>query len=103
MQKTALVTGASMGIGWYTAIRLKKEGFTVYGAARTMDKLNELEKYGITPIYLDVIDDASMVKCVDTIIEKEGGIDILVPGYTSSPASLLDSLPTWWSPRRREG
>ncbi len=93
MAKTALVTGASAGIGWYTAIRLKKEGFTVYGAARTMDKLNELEKYGVNPIHLDVSDENSMKECVDAILKKEGSIDILVNNAAYACAGAIEEVP----------
>jgi NADP-dependent 3-hydroxy acid dehydrogenase YdfG len=41
-----LVTGASSGMGRETAIKLAKEGYIVYAAARRLDKLNELKEYG---------------------------------------------------------
>ena len=84
-KKVALVTGASSGIGFDTAIKLQEKGFIVYGAARRMDKLKELETYGIHILSLDVTNETSMKSCVDTIISKEGKIDILVnnAGYGS--------------------
>jgi len=45
-KKVALVTGASSGIGFDAAIDLQKAGFTVYGAARRVDKLKDLENVG---------------------------------------------------------
>lgn len=41
-KQTALVTGASSGIGRETAIRLTGKGFQVIAAARRLDRLNEL-------------------------------------------------------------
>ncbi len=84
-KKIALVTGASSGIGFDTAIKLQEAGFIVYGAARRVDKLKALEKYDINILQLDVTDETSMTLCVDTIINKEGRIDILVnnAGYGS--------------------
>jgi Short-chain alcohol dehydrogenase of unknown specificity len=38
-----LITGASSGIGYQTAQSLAGEGHTVYGAARRLDKLDELK------------------------------------------------------------
>ena len=44
MSKIALVTGASSGIGAMPARELAKAGFTVYAAARRVDKMEELKK-----------------------------------------------------------
>ncbi|WP_411812631.1 SDR family NAD(P)-dependent oxidoreductase [Chryseobacterium scophthalmum] len=52
--KTILITGASSGIGKTTAIYLVQNGYNVYGAARRIEKLRELEIYGIKPIAMDV-------------------------------------------------
>jgi short-subunit dehydrogenase len=83
--KVALITGASSGIGYATALEFKKKGFTVYGAARRVERMRELQKKGIHTISLDVTTDESMVNCVNSIIEKEGRIDVLVnnAGYGS--------------------
>lgn len=84
-EKIALVTGASSGIGRETALQLKNNGFKVYGAARNLEKLKEIEAMGINILSLDVTNEESMLKCVKTIEEKEGRIDILVnnAGYGS--------------------
>lgn len=83
--KTALVTGASSGIGEATAILLKQSGYTVYGAARSVDRMKALEENGCHVITLDVTQDESCHNCIDTIIEREGSVDILVnnAGYGS--------------------
>lgn len=83
--EVVIVTGASSGIGFDTAVDLKNKGYIVYGAARRMDKLKALKEKGIHIISLDVTNDESMVNCVNTIIEKEKRIDVLVnnAGYGS--------------------
>lgn len=80
-----LITGASSGIGFETAKSLAKEGHIVYGAARRIDKLNELKKFNVHPLSLDVTNDDSIKVAVKEIIKNEGRIDILVnnAGYGS--------------------
>lgn len=77
-QKVILLTGASSGIGYDTATRLAKQGHKVYGAARRIDKMQPLKELGVTPIKMDVTDDASMIAGVNTVLETEGRIDVLV-------------------------
>ncbi|MFC9506206.1 oxidoreductase [Streptomyces sp. NPDC057002] len=83
--KTALVTGASSGIGEATALKLQELGYTVYGAARRADRLQLLADRGIRPLAMDVTDDASMRAGVDRIAAETGRIDVLVnnAGYGS--------------------
>jgi short-subunit dehydrogenase len=78
MQKTVLVTGASAGIGKATAIYLAQNGYSVYGAARRVEKMQELTSYGIKPVALDVTKDESIMACVEQIFNEAGSIDILV-------------------------
>ncbi len=85
MKKVALVTGASSGIGADTALELLSSDFTVYGAARSLEKMVNIKSKGVHIISLDVTNDESMVRCIDTILKKEGRIDVLVnnAGYGS--------------------
>ena len=76
--KTALVTGASSGIGEATALQFAELGYTVYAAARRVDRMSELADRGIRTRPVDVTDDASMVELVERIIADTGRIDVLV-------------------------
>lgn len=80
-----LITGASSGIGYQTAKSLAQQGHIVYGAARRIDKLDELQEYHVKPIQLDVTNNESMEQAVSGIIQNEGRIDVLVnnAGYGS--------------------
>ncbi len=73
--KVILVTGASSGIGREIALLLAQHGYTVYGTSRKPDS-------AITGIFemlpLDVTSDASVKTCVDTVLEREGQLDVLV-------------------------
>ena len=85
MSKTALVTGASSGIGEETARTLHKLGYTVYAAARRTDRLKQLTAIGIHALTMDVTDDESMSSGIEKIITETGRIDVLVnnAGYGS--------------------
>lgn len=78
MKRVVLITGASAGIGKETALFLRQNGYIVYGAARRLEKMNDLEQSGIKILAMDVTDDESMVKGVKKIIDAEGHIDVLV-------------------------
>jgi NAD(P)-dependent dehydrogenase (short-subunit alcohol dehydrogenase family) len=83
--KTAIVTGASSGIGEATARRLHQLGYTVYAAARRADRMTALHDDGIRVVIVDVTDDASMVALVRQVIAETGRVDVLVnnAGYGS--------------------
>lgn len=93
MSKIALVTGASSGIGAMTARELAKSGFTVYAAARRVDKMKELKKDGIRPISLDLTNEESMVKCVETILKEVGHIDVLVNNAGYGSYGAIEDVP----------
>ncbi len=54
-KKVILITGASSGIGYDTALKLAAQGHKVYGAARRLEKMEPLRENGIVPIRMDVI------------------------------------------------
>ncbi len=71
----ALVTGASSGIGLATAQQLQRNGYRVFGTSR---KPMPQGADGITMLVCDVVDDASVQRAVDEILNREGQIDLLV-------------------------
>ena len=82
--KTAFVTGASSGIGKETAKRLLADGYTVYVAARRVDRMHELEALGAKPIAMDITRDDDIRAAVERIQREQGGhgghggIDVLI-------------------------
>src|SRR5260370_39148366 len=85
MNKVAVVTGASAGIGEATVKRLIEQGYTTYAAARRLDRMANLEKLGATLLPLDLTDDSSIVQAAERIRAEQGRIDVLVnnAGYGS--------------------
>ncbi len=71
--KVVLLTGGSSGIGRETALALRDKGCTVYEGSR---RDNDLP--GIHHLTLDITDDNSVANAVETVLEREGKIDILV-------------------------
>ncbi|MGN6420180.1 MAG: oxidoreductase [Pseudobacter sp.] len=93
MAKTVLVTGASSGIGKATAIYLSQKGYKVYGAARRTERLQELIKYGVKIIALDITDDDSIVFCINKIITEEGKVDVLINSAGLGSYGSLEDVP----------
>ncbi|WP_318677906.1 oxidoreductase [Treponema sp.] len=93
MNKVALVTGASSGIGLDTCLRLIQKGYTVYGAARRIELMKEIEEKGGNILRLDLCDEKSIEECVKTILDKEGKIDVLVNNAGFGLGGGLEDVP----------
>src|SRR3954454_12752547 len=88
--KTALVTGASSGIGEATAARLATAGYKVYGTSRRGVEAGQ-RSFAMTP--LDVTSDESVDAAVREVIRLNGRIDLLVnnAGFGVAPAGAEES------------
>lgn len=64
-KKVVLITGASSGMGKDMALVLTEEGHTVYGAARRVEKLEDLVSAGGSAIKMDVTSEEQMVAAVN--------------------------------------
>lgn len=76
--KTILITGASSGIGAATGSRLLEEGHTVYGAARRVERMRELEERGGTALSMDITVEEEVRAAVERVATEAGGVDVLV-------------------------
>lgn len=107
--KTALITGASRGIGKAIALRLAKEGCHIAIAAKTVEphpKLEgtiftaaeEIEKTGVKalPLQCDVRSEEQIQSAIDKTVASFGGIDILI-----NNASAISLTPTEQTEPRR--
>src|SRR5207249_7706530 len=73
--KTAIVTGASTGIGRATAEALAQKGFTVFGTSRRATNTGPKQ---VTMLTCDVTDDDSVRGMVATVLSRTGRVDVLV-------------------------
>ncbi|AFS81350.1 short-chain dehydrogenase/reductase SDR [Candidatus Nitrosopumilus koreensis AR1] len=84
MEKVALVTGSSSGIGLETALALAKDGYHTFASMRDVSKAGELENAAkkenlpIEVIELDVDKEESITSAVKKVIEDAGRLDVLV-------------------------
>lgn len=60
MQKTILITGASTGIGYYTAHGLSKAGYRVIASCRTASDVTRLQQEGLECVQIDLADSTSI-------------------------------------------
>jgi NADP-dependent 3-hydroxy acid dehydrogenase YdfG len=88
--KAALITGCSSGIGHATAQRLLADGYRVYATARRPQAIADLADAGATTLALDVTDESSMTAAVQTVVDAEGAVGVLVnnAGYSQSGAII---------------
>jgi NAD(P)-dependent dehydrogenase (short-subunit alcohol dehydrogenase family) len=97
--KTALVTGASRGIGLETALALARHGYRVAAAMRTPARAPELaataalESLPIEVLAMDVDADQSVLLGVERVVERLGPIDVLVCNAGIERTGAVEELP----------
>lgn len=77
-RKTAMVTGASSGMGKSIAKRLIADGYQVFVAARNADRMKDLARLGAVVLRMDISREEDIVAAVAAISEQAGGVDVLV-------------------------
>lgn len=96
--KVAIITGASSGIGYATALALSKAGAKVAIGARRIDRLEELEKKineNNGEVYSQQLDVTKKDDCnsfVQNVLKKWGSVDILVNNAGLMPLSFVKNL-----------
>nr|WP_321482899.1 SDR family NAD(P)-dependent oxidoreductase [uncultured Cohaesibacter sp.] len=103
--RIAVVTGASRGIGWHTALALAKEGAHIIAVAKTVGALEELDDEiqaiggATTLVPLDLMDYDAIDRLGGAIYERWGKLDILFGNAgllgAVTPITHLDPVKDW--------
>jgi NAD(P)-dependent dehydrogenase (short-subunit alcohol dehydrogenase family) len=82
MNKVAVVTGSSSGIGLEAALTLARNGFDVYATMRDTGKAGQIQEAAkglpLRVLQLDVNEDESVKSAIDAVLSEKGRMDVLV-------------------------
>ena len=78
MKKTALVTGASSGIGKAIATLLIQQDYKLIAVARSISRMNDLQEAGATTLAMDVTNEKEIDSVIDYIKSQYGSLDLLI-------------------------
>lgn len=97
MKKTALITGATSGIGEATAYEFAKQGINLVLCGRRLQRLNTIQKAleRLTDVHIlnfDIRDKAETLKAIETLPKDFKQIDILI--NNAGNAHGLDPIQT---------
>ncbi|MCG8838505.1 SDR family oxidoreductase [Tenacibaculum dicentrarchi] len=90
MSKVVLITGASSGIGKAVATYLHHKNYTVYGTSRNPSDL----KLPYKMVALDVTKPVTIQKAIQSILQKEGTIDVLINNAGKGITGSIEDTPT---------
>lgn len=97
--KIAIITGATSGIGWSTALAFAKAGAQVVATGRDFSRgvnlLNEM--YSLSDkehlfVQADVTDHGEIKKVIDSTVKKYGSLNILVNNAGIAPQGTVETM-----------
>jgi NAD(P)-dependent dehydrogenase (short-subunit alcohol dehydrogenase family) len=89
MKKVILITGISSGFGNQTAELLADKGHSVYGTVRRDAEINP----AVHGLKLDLMDDDSIKVAVQTVLQREGKIDVLINNAGMHTGGPIETSP----------
>jgi len=96
--KSALITGASRGIGKGIALKLAEDGYDIAVAdiAQNKETMDEIKSSGVDVLFIkcDISDAESRQNLVKACLDKFGQIDVLVNNAGVAPKARMDMLQT---------
>jgi 3-oxoacyl-[acyl-carrier protein] reductase len=98
--RTALVTGASMGIGRAIAVALAKEGVRLAVMARRRNLLEKLQEEigsNLAIVECDFLQDGAAERIASAALEALGSVEILVNNAGGSRRFTLESTEEQWN------
>jgi len=90
MSKVVLITGGSSGIGKSIGEFLLEKGYKVYGTSRNPERYDSIK---FTILTMDVKNLQSIWNTVETIIDKEGRLDILINNAGVGITGPIEEIP----------
>jgi NAD(P)-dependent dehydrogenase (short-subunit alcohol dehydrogenase family) len=97
-KQTVLITGGTDGLGKAATLLLAERGYLVLAAGRSPDKRAELDRLAqeqrlpIRTLEMNVCDDASVRIAVQAVLEKDGGIDVLINNAGVGYMAVVEEL-----------
>ncbi|MEZ4685626.1 MAG: SDR family NAD(P)-dependent oxidoreductase [Bacteroidia bacterium] len=89
MSKTALVTGASSGIGEAIATNLASRGYTVFGTSRSPRESSK----GIIFLQMDVTEDSSVTAALNELFAQSPQLDVVVNAAGLGIVGAVEEVP----------
>lgn len=88
-----LITGASAGFGKLVAEKLLEKGYTVYAAARRVERMQDLEAKGAHVMHMDVTDTDSVRAGVARILDEQQRLDVLFNNAGYGSYGTIEDVP----------
>ena len=92
-KNVVFVTGASSGMGKAFALNLLKKGHVVYGVARRIEKMRDIEQAGGKAIAMDITDESQIQNAIDQVVKEQGKIDVLINNAGYAVYGAVEEVP----------